>query len=352
MPVFDFNNSPQDSKVPECTYKVFYTNCPESSPEHPILILDNKAGKLVHHSNGIFTNPIRRTAFEFKGEEGTVSEDILEIDARFVSLLKWLGENHINVRLSGAVKEEKYAVYKIREIAFGGGAKLSAEDGFLQFMIERLLSSDAPSRELPDEDEEETGDSMKLTVSVSLPIGMGNEYQDAEAYIDWIFYAKQYTSPDDGGGDDDTYTVTVNYYDMDGNELRSSYVRSYAEGTRYNVESVIYETLRSGGESYVLMSIEGDEIEGYMNDDRVIDLYYSLDEDIDDGDTPLEELPDIDDGNNPPDITDIDENLPPLSDLPDTGDNGMIYSAVAMVLSGTALAALLLFAPRKKNEAE
>ena len=49
-----------------------------------------------------------------------------------------------------------------------------------------------------------SGDSMKLTVSVSLPIGMGNEYQDAEAYIDWIFYAKQYTSPDDGGGDDDS----------------------------------------------------------------------------------------------------------------------------------------------------
>ena len=54
-------------------------------------------------------------------------------------------------------------VYKIREIAFGGGAKLSAEDGFLQFMIERLLSSDAPSMELPDEEEEESGDSMKLT---------------------------------------------------------------------------------------------------------------------------------------------------------------------------------------------
>ena len=54
-------------------------------------------------------------------------------------------------------------MYKIREIAFGGGVKLSAEDGFLQFMIERLLSSDAPSEEIPDEDEEETGDSMKLT---------------------------------------------------------------------------------------------------------------------------------------------------------------------------------------------
>ena len=30
-------------------------------------------------------------------------------------------------------------------------------------MIERLLASDAPSEEIPDEDEEETGDSMKLT---------------------------------------------------------------------------------------------------------------------------------------------------------------------------------------------
>ena len=48
-----------------------------------------------------------------------MSADILKIDARFVSLLKWLGENHINVRLSGENTEEGYAVYKIREIAFG-----------------------------------------------------------------------------------------------------------------------------------------------------------------------------------------------------------------------------------------
>lgn len=163
MPVFDFNNSPQDGKDPECTYKVFYSNESETSAEHPILVLDNSAGELKHHSSGMFINPIRRTAFEFKGESGTVSADILQIDARFVSLLKWLGENHINVRLSGAVRKDGYAVYKIREIAFGGGVKLSAEDGFLQFMIERLLASDAPSEELPDEDEEEAGDSMKLT---------------------------------------------------------------------------------------------------------------------------------------------------------------------------------------------
>ncbi len=163
MPVFDFKNSPAESKTPECTYTVFYTDNAQPSAQNPILVLDNQAGQLRHHSNGVFTNPIKRTAFEFQGTEGMISADILQIDARFISLLSWLGENHIPVRLSGAVREDGYAVYKIRETAFGGALKLSAEDGFLQFMIERLLSSDAPSQELPDEDEEETGDSMKLT---------------------------------------------------------------------------------------------------------------------------------------------------------------------------------------------
>ena len=110
MPVYDFNNSPAGSKEPVCTYTVFYTNEPEASAEHPLLVLDNSAGQLKHHSNGVFTNPIRRTAFEFQGEDGTVSADILRIDARFVSLLKWMGENHINVRLSGAAQNGEYAV--------------------------------------------------------------------------------------------------------------------------------------------------------------------------------------------------------------------------------------------------
>ena len=163
MPVFDFNHAPEGPKEPECTYEIFYSSQGETSPDHPILILDNSAGRLKHHSGGIFTNPSKKTAFEFKDEGGTISANILKIDARFVSLLKWLGENHINVRLSGENQKDGYAVYKIREMAFGGGQKLSAEDGFLQFMIERLLSSDAPFREIPDEDEMESGDSMKLT---------------------------------------------------------------------------------------------------------------------------------------------------------------------------------------------
>ena len=163
MPVFDFSNSPEKAKVSECTYTVFRTNAPFTSPDQPILILDTKEKAFPHHPCGIFTNPSNRTSFEFKNEEETFIADILQIDARFVSLLKWLGENHINVRLSGTQTSDGYAVYKIREIAFGGGAKLSAEDGFLQFMIERLLASNAPEEEVEDEDQEETGDSMKLT---------------------------------------------------------------------------------------------------------------------------------------------------------------------------------------------
>ena len=152
MPVFDFNATPDEKKPAECTYTVIRSNENEATIEKPMMILDNKTCKWEHHSCGVFTNPIKRTSFEFQQEDGTVSADILKIDARFVSLLKWLGENHINVRLSGENTEEGYAVYKIREIAFGGGTKLSAEDGFLQFMIERLLASNAPAEEENDED--------------------------------------------------------------------------------------------------------------------------------------------------------------------------------------------------------
>ena len=67
------------------------------------------------------------------------------------------------MRLSGKNTADGYAVYKIREIGFGGGEKLSAEDGFLQFMIERLLASQAPAEVPEDEDMAEDGDNMKLT---------------------------------------------------------------------------------------------------------------------------------------------------------------------------------------------
>ena len=86
------------------------------------------------------------------------------MDARFVSLIRWLGENHIHVRLSGK-NTGKTAMQSIRS----GRQPLEAEPNFLQktdflqFMIERLLASNAPEEEIEDEEQDETGDEMKLT---------------------------------------------------------------------------------------------------------------------------------------------------------------------------------------------
>ena len=164
MPVFDFSSAATEKTEDSvCTYTTFASDENTTSPEQPILVLANSVRQWKHHSCGVFSNPEKKTAFEFQEEDGVLSADILKVDARFVSLIRWLGDNHIHVRLSGQNTSGGYAVYKIRETAFGGGTKLSAEDGFLQFMIERLLSSNAPEEEAEDEDQEEAGDEMKLT---------------------------------------------------------------------------------------------------------------------------------------------------------------------------------------------
>ena len=51
----------------------------------------------------------------------------------------------------------------MREVSLGRGTKLSAEDGFLQYMMERLFASTMPEDEPDLDDYEEEGDSMKLT---------------------------------------------------------------------------------------------------------------------------------------------------------------------------------------------
>lgn len=161
MPVFDFKDEPVTTQA-VCTYTTFRSSENETSKEKPIMVIQN-CDKLKHHSNGMFINPIKRTAFEYHNEQEKISLDILRIDSRFTSLLNWLGENHIKVKLSGYPTDEGYAVYKIREQSFGNTQKLSGEDGFLQYMIDRLLSCDPPSEDPVDEDKEITGDGMKLT---------------------------------------------------------------------------------------------------------------------------------------------------------------------------------------------
>lgn len=164
MPVFDFSNEPDSSEDFVCTYTTFSSNERIATPESPILVLDNSKRQWKHHTCGVFANQNKRTTFEFKEDDGKFETDILRVDSRFVALIKWLGKNHINVRFSGENREDGYAVYKIREIAMGGSGKLSAEDGFLQFMIERLFASNSPQEELEeDDDQDESGDDMRLT---------------------------------------------------------------------------------------------------------------------------------------------------------------------------------------------
>ena len=106
MPVFDFSNhSSNENTEPVCTYTTFMSNAKEKTPKEPIFVLDNSKRQWAHHAMGKFTNQIFRTSFEFKDEGETYIADILKVDSRFVSLLKWLGENHINVRLSGENQE-------------------------------------------------------------------------------------------------------------------------------------------------------------------------------------------------------------------------------------------------------
>ena len=88
MPVFDFKHTPDEKKTQECTYTTFRSNETEATAEKPMLVLDNSNRKWKHHSCGIFTNPIKKTSFEFDEEDGTVSADILQINgwARITSM--------------------------------------------------------------------------------------------------------------------------------------------------------------------------------------------------------------------------------------------------------------------------
>ena len=163
MPVFDFNKQKEEKVIAEKSYELVYSSERESNASNPIMILEDKGGILKHHSDGMFEAPTKGTAFAYDNEEKT-THDILKLDARFENLVKWLGDNRIMVRLSGKSTDEGYAVYKILETGVAvRGAKLSGENGFLQFIIERLLQSDAPSETEVDLDEIDDADDMRLT---------------------------------------------------------------------------------------------------------------------------------------------------------------------------------------------
>ena len=167
MLVYDANANSGNTAGFESTYTTFKSDNPTASPENPILVLDNAEKQWDETSFGLFTNPYKKTAFDFQIDGESFTSNILKIDSRFTSLIKWLGENRVKVKLTGANSSEGYNVYKIQEVAFGNGNKLSAEDGFLQFMIERLLESSAVAED-NSEEPDESADDMKLTSLTSI----------------------------------------------------------------------------------------------------------------------------------------------------------------------------------------
>ena len=87
MPVFDFSDAPVASEQPECTYETFQSKETKASADRPLVEIDNKQKEWAHHALGMFTNPIKRTSFEFEDGDVVISADILRIDSRFVRLL-------------------------------------------------------------------------------------------------------------------------------------------------------------------------------------------------------------------------------------------------------------------------
>lgn len=169
MPVFDFSQTETTEQGHVCTYTVFRSEENQPSAECPLLVLSCSGQSWPLHVSGVFAPPGKRTVFTAEEEDGKDAQaDLLRIDARFISLIRWLGENRIHVRLNGKQTEEGYAVWGIREVALSGNGKLSAEDGFLQLMIERLLSCSAPTELDEEEEQEADGDQMKLTSLQSL----------------------------------------------------------------------------------------------------------------------------------------------------------------------------------------
>ena len=96
----EFNDIKKDNKSEVVTYEVFDSDSRSADYNNPILIIDNNKRQWAHHSNGMFQSPLKGSGFEFRVDDTIEIADIIKIDSRFVNLIKWLGENHIQVTTS------------------------------------------------------------------------------------------------------------------------------------------------------------------------------------------------------------------------------------------------------------
>lgn len=162
MPVFDFNQKNNEEKPAEKTYALLYQDNKVGSADSPLLLLNTAGASLGKKISGIFS--VKEQAFIAENDNEKTAYSFAAIDARFEHLIQWIAESHFTVLLTGENTEKGYAVTNLQETGITvRGAKLSGENGFLQFMMKRLFQSDAPTKESEPREDSEDADEMKLT---------------------------------------------------------------------------------------------------------------------------------------------------------------------------------------------
>lgn len=138
----------------------------------------------------------------------------------------------------------------------------------------------------------------------------------------------------------DYYTVTVNYFDKaTGEVIHTAYTKTQREYTAYDVTAQDKIAI----EGYTYVETSGDALTGTLNGNKVINVYYTKDADIDDGDTPTTPA---EPGS---DIGDDDVPTTPAQP-PKTGDSMGLWIAAALV-SGMGLVWLALSGKKREERA-
>lgn len=173
------------------TYELFKSDSHTADQDHPIMIIEDAAGTLVHHVSGRFFRSENLMSFEYGRSSDQLYAAIVKIDMRFLPLIQYLADNHTDVRLSGHIVDRGYNVYKIRAVDAAGLRRLTSEDGFLQNVIERLLASNAPDE--VKEDEITDGDAQAEMLRTSDLTGMENFIRVAGSVLppDILSWAKR-----------------------------------------------------------------------------------------------------------------------------------------------------------------
>ncbi len=160
MPVFDFSAAPADENKTksQCTYTTFRSNETKATPEKPVLILDKakESGNIIPAD--IF--PILKSRLHLSLRKRTVfSSRYPESGCTFYKSdqMAWRKSYQCPSFLDRIWKMDMLFT-KSGRLLLAAATKFSAEDGFLQFMIERLFASNAPAEENEDDEEDEDGD--------------------------------------------------------------------------------------------------------------------------------------------------------------------------------------------------